>query len=197
LITNPSDDPFALLPFAVAGIIVGAGLAFGCGYGLYTRWTDEETSQSDHHVTVDGQIEWAGWRQSAVGGGPAWYLQVRIAGEDRGFLVSALSLSDQDRSRFGEPGGPAPKQPIPSLIGKQATIVVDSGLSANNPRPYLSALRVDGETLVPLHNRSSESTPSWKRVGLGLLLGLGVFIGTGMLIGSLQHVIVCVRHGRE
>lgn len=194
---NPSDDPFVLLPFAVAGIIVGAGLAFGSGYGLYTRLSDEETAQSGEYVMVDGQIEWAGWRQSATGGGPAWYLLVRIAGDDRGFLVSASSLSEQDRSRFGEPGGPAPKQPIPSLVGRQATIVVDSRLSTNNPRPYLSALRVDGETLVPLNDRSAESDPLWTRVGIVLLLGLGVFIGAGVLIGSLQHVVVCVRHGRD
>jgi len=192
---TPSDDPFALLPFAVAGLIVGAGMAFGGGYGLHQQWGEaQRTIPPAGHVTVDGRIEWAGWRQSRVRDGPAWYLQLRIAGDDRGFLVSAASLSERDRARFGEPTA---RQPIPVLEGKQASLVIDSALSSSNPTPYLSALRVEGKTIIPFEEEADPPAPLWKRVGWGLLLGMGLLVGVGMFIASLQHIVVCVRHGRQ
>lgn len=196
---NPSDDPFALLPFAVAGLIVGIGLALGGGYGLSQQWRATDASgRITEHVEVEGCVEWAGWRQSAVGEGPGWYLQVRLVGDERGFLVAASSIPASQQARLEGADGRARNREVTSLKGKQATIIVDSGLVASpgNLTPYLSALRVEGETIVPLNGRTSSSTSLWRRLVWMLLLGIGLLAGVGLSAASVQHIAVCVRHGR-
>ncbi len=190
-----SDDPVALLPFAVAGILVGIGLVVGCGYGLYGQWTQKGAEQHDR---LEGRIEWAGWRRSAAAGGPRWYLQVRIEGDDRGFLAAASEVAKTRRERIGipEPPGSGARRSIPSLEGRSAVLVVDSALNPENPTPYLSALRVDGEPVVPLDGRAGKASPLWQQMVVWVLLGLGALTGAGLIGVSGQHVLVSIRHRR-
>lgn len=192
---SPSSDPAALLPLAVVGLVIGASLALGSGYGLHLQWSrGQGASASPAQVPLEGRIEWAGWRASAVPDGPSWYLEVRLADRPRGFLVAAESLSDWARARFGSP---AADQGIPALTGEQATVVVDSSLLGRPERhPYLAALRVDGQTIVPQGGEAGDESMPWIRRGLGLLLGVGVLVGVGVVGASLQHVVVCIRQRR-
>lgn len=192
---NPSDDPFALLPFAIAGLVVGLALAGGCGYGLYQGRVDRSGDRWSQHVIRSGAIEWAGWRQSAAGGGPDWYLQVRLAGEDRGFLVGAAEVSAQRRTRYGFAEADGARRSISGLIGKTARLAVDSSLVADssNRTPYLSALAVAGETVVPLRAETTDA-PRWWRLVVQGLFALGVLAGIGLFTSSAQHFVVCLRH---
>lgn len=192
---SSSSDPVALLPLAVAGLVAGACLAFGSGYGLHLQWSrGPDATASPAQATLEGRIEWAGWRTSAVPDGPNWYLEVRLAGRPRGFLAAAESLSDRARARYGSP---ATDQGIPALAGEQATVVVDSSLLARPERhPYLAALRVDGQTIVPQGDAAADESMPWIRRVLGLLLGVGVLVGVGVVGASLQHVVVCIRQRR-
>jgi hypothetical protein len=189
---TPSEDPSALLPLAVLGAVIGAGLAFACGYGLYHRGIGERAPAHGSHVVLNGPIAWAGWRQSAVPSGPDWYLQLRLEGDSRGFLVAASSLPTTYRARLDGPDG-RPRSPLPSLVGKRAAVVVDSSLhrSPGVSTPYLSALRVEGTTIVPL--TPGESSSGGAGVLL-LLLGVGALGGLGLLGASVHHAVLCVRH---
>lgn len=185
-----TNDPVALLPLAVAGLVIGAGLALGSGYGLHLQWSGRAwVPNSPRHTTIEGRTQWVGWRASAAPEGPDWYLEVRLADHPRGFLVAASGLADP--SRFGSPEA---GRGIPALMGQPATVVVDSSfLSGTGRHPYLSALRVDGEAIVPLADGASNGTPRWLRWVVGLLLGGGVVIGVGVVGVCLQHVLLCVR----
>lgn len=192
---SSSNDPIALLPLAVAGLVVGACLALGSGYGLHLQWSrGHDATASSAQATLEGPIEWAGWRASAVSDGPSWYLEVRLAGRPRGFLVAAESLSDRARARYGSP---AADEGIPALAGRRATVVVDSSLLARpEQHPYLAALHVNGETVVPQGDKAPDESTPWIHRALGLVLGVGLLVGVGVVGASLQHVIVCVRRGR-
>ena len=186
------DDPVALLPMAVAGLLIGAGLAAGSGYGLHLQWSGQARADATApHATVEGRIAWAGWRASAAGEGPDWYLEVRLADRPRGFLVAAPSLTDTAQARYGPP---AAGRGISALSGRRATVVVDSSLLARPAQhPYLAALRVEGETVVPLGDEQPPSSP-WVDWPVGLLLGVGLLVGVGLVGVSLQHIVVSVQH---
>ena len=188
---NGSTDPVSLLPLAVAGIVVGATLSLGSGYALHLQWSVQAEPIDSAHTTLKGTVEWAGWRASAVPTGPNWYLEIRLAGRPRGFLVASRRLSEAIKSRFS---GPRPDEAIPALTGQEATVVVDSTLLARAGRhPSLAALRVNGERIVGPKNDRSEGSASSARWGLGLLFGLGIVVGVGLFGACLQHVVVCVR----
>jgi len=188
---NGSTDPVSLLPLAVAGIVVGATLSLGSGYALHLQWSVQAEPTDSAHTTLKGTVEWAGWRASAVPTGPNWYLEIRLAGRPRGFLIPSRRLSEAIKSRFS---GPRPDEAIPALTGQEATVVVDSTLLARAERhPSLAALRVNGERIVGPKNDRSEGSASSARWGLGLLFGLGIVVGVGLFGACLQHVVVCVR----
>jgi len=194
---NPSDDPFALLPFAIAGIVLGVVLAGGCGYGLYQwRSADRGGDRWGNHVTFTGPIAWAGWRPSAAADGPDWYLQVRLEDEAHGFLVAASDVPGPLKDRYGFRVTARQARPISALMGKGARLAVDSSLvvDATNRTPYLSALQVAGETVVPFRKEAPAPAPLWWRVVLHGLLGLGALVGIGLFSASSQHVVVCLRH---
>jgi hypothetical protein len=198
---NPSDDPVALLPFAVLGLIVGLGLAAVGGIGLYERWANDGASvaQKAGHAFLDGRIAEARWRRSAAAGGPDWYLQVRISGDRRGFLVAAQDLPASERARLGFPPGSTGdnRRGISALMDRPATVVVDSSLrrSPGNPTPYLSALRVGGTTVLPL-NDAGPSDPLWRRAALTGLLIVSMVAGWSLFGASAHHIRVCLRHRR-
>lgn len=189
-----STDPVAQLPLAIAGIVVGMVLALGSGYALHLQWSDQNESIPSPDTTLKGTTEWAGWRASAVPEGPDWYLEIRLVGRPRGFLVATDRLPEAVQSQYGSP---AANQHIPALTGEPATVVVDSTLLAHPARhPYLSGLHVNGEIIVPQKNGELEGSSLWGSPRLGLLLGFGLLVGLALVGASLQHVVVCVRQRR-
>lgn len=190
------EPPFAYLPFALPGLLVGFGLILGCGYGVLTRLDDSFSPKAGPgHTTIRGTIEWAGWRQSAAADGPARFLQVRLEGDPRGFLVSTSDLTAAFRERQVA-SEQAKRNRLPGLEGKQAVIVVDDHFQ-ERPRPstpYMKALRINGRTVVPMAPPGSTSgNPGLLTV---LLLGGGLLLGIGLTSVSLHHIAVCVRHMR-
>lgn len=187
------DDPYGVLPLAIAGIVVGVGLALGFGALFYHEWVkDDETASATTLAKRDGRIEWAGWRRSARPDGPRWFLQVRIEGDSRGYIVSGDRVAASYREQVGQPR----LGEIADLRDTQATVVVDSSL-LNAPTPYLSGLHVGGETVVPLENAQSKRSSLWGRAGRLLLYGAATLVGLGILGASGHHVVVCVRYRRR
>lgn len=189
-----SDDPSALLPFAIIGIVIGTGLALGCGYGLYSQATgDGSPGEATEYARLEGPIERATWRKSAWPDGPDWYLQIHLEGDSRGFLVAASSLRGPVRAQLEDPTCQgASRTRIPALAGETATVVVDSSLW-HSQQPYLSALHVQGHVVVPLDGRESGSSPLSPRIALWLVLITGALGGVGILGASVHHVFVSIR----
>jgi hypothetical protein len=185
-----STDPFSYLPYTVPALFVGVGMLVYAGTVLYDRAPADEGAAPDT-VALRGTVEWAGWRHSARGDGPARFLQVRLAGDPRGFLVAAADLSPavRDRLRRQARGGR-----IPALEGGRATVVIDAAFRERPraARPYLRGLRVDGTTIV---RPAGADVPAAEGPGL-LLAGLGLLVGLGVTGACLHHFAVCVRHGR-
>lgn len=196
--TRRREDPFAYLPFAIPGLFVGLGLILGCGYLVLDRMQGPSpTPPASGHATVSGTIEWAGWRRSAAAGGPAWFLQVRLADDARDFLVAASSLSPAARERLEKAGARQNRGRLPSLEGRTATITVDSSFQ-ERPRPqhpYMQTLQVNGTAIVP---RSNPGTAPREPSALFVILnGIGLLAGLGIGSVSLHHLAVCVRHSRQ
>lgn len=187
------DDPYGMLPLAVAGIVVGLGLALGVGTLFSHEWLkDGETASASTLAKRDGRIEWAGWRRSARRDGPRWFLQVRLKGDPHGYIVSGDRVSASYREQVGPPS----LGEITDLRDTEATVVVDSSL-LNAPTPYLSGLHVDGETVVVLANAQSKRSSLWGRAGRLLLYGAATLLGLGILGASGHHVVVCIRYRRR
>lgn len=166
----------------------------GAAYLLSGLWSHDPLLDAAH-VALDGTIQEARWRQSAMGSGPAWFLQLRLDGDPRGFIVAASRLSEADRDRFGPPAARSSNR-IPLLEGKRATVVVDSSLQ-HTPAgltPYMSALRVDGRRIVSRTGAAPDPPSPWKTSALLLLAGGGLLLGVGLLGASLHHVFLCLRH---
>jgi hypothetical protein len=196
--TRQHEDPFAYLPIVIPGLLVGLGLVLGGGV-LAAAQIDASSppTAAAGQATIRGTVAWAGWRQSAAADGPAWFLQVRLDGDPRGFLVSASDLTATFRDRHDQ-SGPArgTRRPLSGLEGKDAVIVVDDRFQ-ERPRPstpYMQALRIGGTVVAPLRPDASSEGPS---TGFLLLLGAGVLAGLGLTSVSLHHIAVCVRHARR
>lgn len=185
-------NPYGVLPIAVAGIVVGIGLVLGCGALMYHEWPEDGHASPTTPVKVEGKIEWAGWRRSARPDGPRWFLQVRMEGDPRRYIVSGDRVPASYREQVGQPRSGE----ITELGDKHVTVFVDSSL-LKMPTPYLSGLHVGGETVVPVENAQSTSFSVWGRVGLLSLLGAAALVGLGTLAASVHHVVVCVRYGRR
>ena len=196
--TRRREDPFAYLPFAIPGLLVGLGLVLGCGYLILDRVNvSSPTPPSSRHATISGTIEWAGWRRSAAAGGPVWFLQIRLAEDPRDFLVAVSSLSPAARDRLQKAGARQERGRLPVFEGRRATITVDSSFQ-KPPRPnhpYMQALRVDGTIITQAP--SGSSTESEGPTALFLLLsGTGLLVGLGIASVSMHHIAVCIRYGR-
>ena len=196
--TRPRGDPFAYLPFAIPGLLTGLGLVLGCGYLALSKMSGAPSTETPPgHATIQGTVEWASWRQSAAPDGPTWFLQVRLADDPRGFLVSASDLSDAFREQQAQSGrARRSRRRLPALEGKKAIIVVDDRFQQRPrpPTPYMKALRIDGTVLV---SRRADSPPQAPNALVVLLLGTGVLVGLGLASVSLHHLAVCVRHARR
>ena len=197
--TRRREDPFAYLPFAIPGLLVGLGLVLGCGYLVFDRMNaSSPTPPPSSHATVSGTIEWAGWRRSAAASGPTWFLQIRLADDPRDFLVAASSLSPAARDRLRKAGARQNKGRLPVLEGRRATITVDSSFQ-KQPRPshpYMQALRVNGTVITEPHSGSAPTSKGPTALAL-LLSVVGLLTGLGIASVSLHHLAVCVRHGRH
>jgi len=196
--SRSQEDPFVYLPLTIPGLLVGLGLILGCGYLALDRTDSGPPAPSARHAVIEGTIEWAGWRRSATPDGPTWFLQIRLAEDPRGFLVSAAGLSDPARTRLGEAGPKRNQGRLPMLEGKSATVVVDSHFQ-EPPRPtppYMQALWVSGTPLVSAKSADGSPEPGGPSTLVLALLGAGVLLGLGLTSASLHHLAVCVRHGR-
>lgn len=186
------ETPVAYVHLAVLGLLFGLSMAVGGSLLLHDQWRDsrENPSASDH-VIVRGRISDAQWRSSAVPQGPTRYLQVRIDGDPRGFLVSEQALSGATLRFLGISN--LREGSLSELTGREGSVRIDSALQ-NEPTPYVSALRVDGRTVVSEANTGDGLSSSWRQRILGLLYGAGTLIGIGLISASSHHLVVCLRY---
>lgn len=197
---NRRADPFVYLPFAIPGLLVGGVLSVLVGWSILDRWPsrDAEHGQvTSGQVQVEGTVEWAGWRRSARGGGPTWFLQIRLAEDPRGFLVAASDLTADATRQLSAFGEKRNQKRLPLLEGKRAVIGVDAGYrqASRSATPYMQVLRV-GETIVVSAAASTDAASAWPRTIVFVLLGTGLLVGLGLTAVSLHHLIVCARYGR-
>jgi hypothetical protein len=186
------DDAVAYFPVAIAGAVLGLGMMVGCGYVAYKHeMAGGDADEDPSYAMIEGRVAWAGWRTSAVREGPNRFLQIRFEDDHRGFLVDARDLPRAHRRRFERSG--AGDDEILGLIGVTATVAVDSAL-LNEETPYMSGLRVGGETVIPVHGGRADS--STRSMALLLLYWGGTLLGVALLGASVQHMVVCVRYWR-
>lgn len=186
------DAPYALLPLAFAGIVIGIGITVLCGILIANQgWFEQDGIRSARYAGVEGTIERVGWRRSAAARGPDWFFQVHLEKDERGFIVSADEVPASWKDRFGPPS----TEGIASsgLIGKTARMLVDSTL-LDQPTPYISSLRVEGRTIVPAEDPESNPSPFWIRLGLLVVYGIGIVVGVGLAGASGHHVFVCLQY---
>lgn len=189
------DDPFTVLPFAVAGVIVGVGLSGLCGYLALDRWATPPVASRHEQAVIEGPIEWAGWRQSAHAEGPVWFLQLRLATDSRGFLVATSDLTDALRERLRQEQPLQNGARLSSLIGIQATIGVAPRFQKRprSPTPYARTLWIDGTAVVAPGSPSAEADGPYAWIASGLV-GVGLLVGFGVASVSAHHLVVCARH---
>jgi hypothetical protein len=190
-----SDDAFAYFPVAIAGAVLGLGLMVGCGYFAYDHGpAGDNTRRLSSYAMIDGRVEWAGWRMSTGRGGPHRFLQIRFEGDHRGFLVASENVPRAHRRQFERTR--TGDDEIPSLMGRAATVAVDSAL-LNEETPYISGLWVGEETIIPVRGNSCDSVDGWRQTALLSLYWMGTLVGLGILGVSVQHLTVCVRYWRS
>lgn len=188
------NDPFAALPFAVVGLIVGLGLSGLCGNALLHRWTTSAPPSADL-VVIEGPVEWAGWRRSRHAEGPVWFLQLRLTTDARGFLVAASDLPGDLQAQLRGAGARRNGKRLSSLIGTQAAIGVAPRFqeAPRPPHPYVRMLRVDGATVVSPNTSSSDADGTYALLA-SVLVGIGSVVGLAMTGVSAHHLVVCVRY---
>lgn len=185
-------DPYTHLPMAAAGIVLGLALTAVFAYRAYDHGESRPDAQrSPDRATIEGTVEWIGWTRSAARDGPDWFLQLRLKGDRRGFVVAADEVPETHRARLEGRGDE--RGEIPELVGKEAAVVVDSAL-LEAEAPYMSGLRVGGEAVLSRDGAGPNSSSDWGH--RGLLVGYWIgFLGSVVLLGvSVHHVVVCVRY---
>ena len=195
---SPRADPFVYLAIAIPGFLFGVGLLVAGGTILQSHWVPDGSASADRFV-IDDTIAWAGWRRSAAPDGPTWFLQVRLKGDPRNFLVSAedLTASFRERLRAARQSPRRSRRALSGWEGRPVRVWVDASVRDASPSstPYMLSLRVDGEPVVRSPDDASEGTGKgplfWGLIGTGMLVGLGV---AG---ASLHHLVVCVRYWRR
>ena len=188
------EDPFAALPFAVAGLLVGIGLSVLCGQIVLDRWAANPATRSSGEAVVEGTVEWAGWRKSAHPDGPVWFLQLRLSTDPRGFLVAASDLTEALRAELRRVGPRKNGNRLPSLIGTEATIGMAPRFQERPrpPTPYVRTLQVDG-TVVVASGSSREANEPYGPIAV-FVIGVGGLVGLGVTGVSGHHLVLCVRH---
>ena len=189
------EDPFAALPFAVAGLLVGIGLSVLCGQIVLDRWATNPATRTSSEAVVEGTVEWAGWRKSVLSDGPVWFLQLRLSADPRGFLVAASDLPSAFREQLRQAGPRDNGTRLPSLIGAQAAIGLAPRFQERPrpTRPYIQTLRIDGAAIVTsgASSAGADGPSSWIAHGL---VGIGLLVGIGVMGVSAHHLVVCVRY---
>lgn len=190
-----AETPLSYLPFAAAGFLAGVVLAIGSGRLLHQQWTRRGASAvGEDQIAIEGAVTDARWRRSAAPKGPTRYLQVRVAGDDRGFLIAERDLVSPALDRLGI--ARRRQGALPKLIGTEAIVYVDSALG-NAPRPYLSGLRINGRVVGTQKGDASGAFGVWQQWVVFLLVGGGTLLGLGMMSVSVHHFVLCVRYRRQ
>lgn len=189
-----SETPDVYLPVAVFGILAGLTLVLGGGFVLHAQWASSIQQAASEYVTVQGRIAEARWRRSAAPQGPRRFLYVKIEGDDRGYLVAEQDLPSSSRDGLGisEDQGTG----LSGLVGQKALIRFEVSLR-EEPTPYLTELRIEGQTVFSEGTISSRFSTSLSQRLLALLGGLTVLIGVVGMGVSIHHLTVWGRYWRQ